>query len=212
MAAIKIKAKVRGKLGKSGRGKGNVAENLTAAGKICWRAKLLRPAANGKAVDWSFLLLPAEASAKLPSRGMVSVEGTFDGVGFHANLEPDGRGGHWLKVGKKLRAAAGAKVGDTVLLEIAPMKEVLEPRVPADLRKALAAADPRVRAVWADITPTARRDWIQWIDSAIQESTRLKRIANGCDMMAKGKRRPCCFDRSGMYSRSPSCPAAMDET
>ena len=35
-----------------------------------------------------------------------------------------------------------------------------------DLRKALVAAHPKVRAVWSDIAPVARRDWIQWIGSA----------------------------------------------
>ena len=62
-----------------------------------------------------------------------------------------------------------------------------------------------------DITAVARRDWIQWIESAKREETRLKRIETACDMLANGKRRPCCFDRAGMYSKSLSCPVA-DET
>ena len=37
------------------------------------------------------------------------------------------------------------------------------------------------------------------------------RIGKACDMLAKGKRRVCCFDRSGMYSKSMSCPVADDE-
>ena len=100
--------------------------------------------------------------------------------------------------------------GDDVSLEIAPVAEEPEPKVPADLRKALAAAHPKARAVWSDITPVARRDWIQWIESAKREETRLKRIENSCDMLAKGKRRPCCFDRSGKYSKSLSCPVAEE--
>src|SRR5258706_8323926 len=62
-----------------------------------------------------------------------------------------------------------------------------EPRAPADLRKALAAASQKARAVWSDITPVARRDWIQWIESAKRKETRLKRIESACDMLAKGK-------------------------
>ena len=182
------------------------------ASRIHFSATLLRPAASGKAVGWTFLTLPGEASAKLPSRGMTSVEGTFNGVAFGARLEPDGRGGHWLKVERKLREAAGAEAGDVVRLEIAPAAEEPEPRVPADLRKALAAANPKARAVWSEITPVARRDWIQWIESAKREETRVKRIASGCDMLAKGKRRPCCFDRSGMYAKSMSCPIADEKS
>ena len=181
-----------------------------ATSKIRFRATLLRPKATAKAVSWTFLILPKEASAKLPSRGMKSVEGTFNGLAFRATLEPDGKGGHWLKVDRKLREAAGAEAGDAVSLEIAPVAEEPEPRVPADLRKALAAAHPKARAVWSDITPAARRDWIQWIESAKREETRFKRIESACDMLTKGKRRPCCFDRSGMYAKSLSCPVADD--
>jgi hypothetical protein len=54
--------------------------------------------ATAKAVAWTFLTLPMEASVKLPSRGMASVEGTFNGLAFRATLQPDGHGGHWLKV------------------------------------------------------------------------------------------------------------------
>ena len=180
------------------------------ASKIHFSATLLRPVANAKAVTWTFLTLPKEASAKLPSRGMMSVEGTFNGLAYRGTLEPDGQGGHWLKVDRKLREAAGAAPGDVVSLEIAPVAVEPEPSVPADLRKALAAALTKARAVWSDITPVARRDWIQWIESAKREATRLKRIEIACDMLAKGKRRPCCFDRSGMYAKSFSCPVADD--
>jgi hypothetical protein len=181
-----------------------------AIAKIRFVATLHRPAGGVKGDDWSFLTLPMEASAKLPSRGMTSVEGTFNGADFQATLEPDGKGGHWLKVERQLREAACAEVGDEIALEIAPAAVEPEPRIPTELRKALAAAEAKARAAWSDITPVARRDWIQWIESAKREETRLKRIESACDMLAKGKRRPCCFDRSGMYDKSISCPVAEE--
>ncbi len=138
---------------------------------------------------------------------MTSVEGTINDFPFRATLEPDGQRGHWLKVNRKTREAAGADAGDVVTLEIVPTAVEPEPKVPADLRKAL-AADPKARALWSDITPIARRDWIQWIVSAKQPETRARRIANGCAMLASGKRRVCCFDRSGFYSKSLSRPEA----
>jgi hypothetical protein len=178
------------------------------APRICFKAKLCRPAESATAPPWSFLVLPKNASAKLPSRGTTAIEGTLNGFPFQATLEPDGQKSHWLKVDRELSEAAGAEAGDVVTLDIAPMAEEPEPAVPSDLRKALAAAAPKARALWSDITPVARRDWIHWIASARQPETRARRIKNACSMLAAGKRRVCCFDRSGFYSKSLSAPKA----
>ena len=181
---------------------------MDKAAKIPFKAKLQRPA-SPKGAAWSFLVLPAKASDRLPARSMVTVEGTFEGERFQATLEPDGQGSHWLKVDKALRERAGASVGDTVALEIAPVAEEPEPRVPADLRKAL-AANPAAKATWDDVTPVARRDWIHWITSGKKAETRVKRIATASDKLASGQRRACCFDRSGIYSKAFCAPEAAE--
>ena len=173
---------------------------------IRFKAKLFRPAESAKDGAWTFLTLPKNASATLSSRGMTAVEGTINRFPFQATLAPDGQKSHWLKVYRKLCEAAGAQAGDIVTLEIAPAAEDPEPTIPADLRKALATAAPKARALWSDIAPIARRDWIHWITSAKQPETRTRRIKNACSMLAAGKRRVCCFDRSGFYSKSLSAP------
>ena len=170
-----------------------------STGSISFKSKLLRPA-TPKGAEWTFLVLPAAASAKLPTRSMVTVEGSFAGQRFQATLEPDGQGSHWLKVDKALREAAGVAANDSVALEIAPVAEEPEPKVPADLHKAL-KANAAALATWSDITPVARRDWIHWITSGKKAETRTKRIEVACDKLASGSRRACCFDRSGMYSK-----------
>ncbi len=180
----------------------------TATTRICFKATLLKPASPQRA-SWTFLILPKSASAKLPSRSMTSVTGTLNGCTFRATLEPDGQRSHWLKVTGKLREAAGAAVGDTVALEITPADREPDPRVPADLRKALKAT-PEALELWREITPVARRDWIHWITSAKRPETRVRRVDNACDMLASGKRRVCCFDRSGIYSKGFSAPEAAD--
>ncbi|MDR7068635.1 hypothetical protein J2X02_001452 [Pseudoxanthomonas japonensis] len=171
----------------------------TSTAPIRFTATLRRPA-EPKVATWTFLVLPQAASAKLPARGMTTVEGTFAGQPFQATLEPDGVGSHWLKVEKALRTAAGVAAGDQVELVIAPVAEEPEPVVPPDIRKALTAA-PEAKAVWSSLTPVARRDWIHWITSGKKAETRVKRVATACDMLTSGKRRACCFDRSGMYSK-----------
>src|SRR5467141_4120704 len=73
-----------------------------------------------------------------------------------------------------------------------PAGEEPEPKVPTDLREALAAT-AMAKAQWRDLTPIARRDFISWIDSAKQLETRRRRIERACSMLAAGKRRPCCY-------------------
>jgi hypothetical protein len=105
---------------------------------------------------------------------MTAIEGTLNGFPFRATLEADGQKSHWLKVDRKPSEAAGAEAGDVVTLDIAQAAEEPEPAVPSDLRKALAAAAPKARALRSDLTPTARRDWIHWIISARQPETRAR--------------------------------------
>lgn len=162
---------------------------------IRFQAKLFRPDASEHFGSAVVLALPKSASAQLPSRGMTVVKGTLNGSHFRAVLEPDGKGSHWFKVDKALREAAKADVGDTIALTIEPTKDWPEPKVPADLEKAL-EANSKTHSVWLDITPMARWDWIRWIGAAKQTETRQRRINVACSKLRSGTRRPCCFNHT----------------
>jgi len=162
-----------------------------------FEAKLLRPAKPGSDTSWAFVVLPRDASEKLPRRGRTTVEGAINGQHFQATLEPDGQLSHWLKVSRGLYEGAGA------------VEKEPEPDIPADFQEALAAT-PEARKVWTDTTTIARLDWIHWITSAKQLKTRSKRIGDACDMLASGKKHVCCFDQSGYYSKAFRAPDAAD--
>lgn len=170
---------------------------------------MLRPANTGQDDAWSFLVLPKSASDRLPRRGRTTVAGTLNGHPFQATLEPDGQLSHWLKVSRTLREAAGAELGDTVLLEVAPVEKEPEPAVPGDLREALAAC-PQALTTWEAATTLARVDWIHWVESARQAKTRRRRIDNACDKLGAGEKRVCCFDPSGYYSKSLHAPRTAE--
>lgn len=68
--------------------------------------------------------------------------------------------------------------------------------LPKDLKDAL-AADAKAKAVWDDITPLAKNEWICWVTSGKKAGTRLIRIAKGLSKLRGGMRRPCCW---------PGCP------
>lgn len=145
--------------------------------------------------DWIILRLTDSASVQLPSRGLALVEGTINGVHSKIVLEPDGKGGHWFQVDSGLREAAGINAGDTVTVEVEPSKEWPEPEVPADLNQAL-ASDSKANALWVQITPMARWDWLRWIRATNNPETRSRRIEVALSKLKAGKRRPCCFNRN----------------
>jgi hypothetical protein len=151
--------------------------------------------------DWTILWLPEEASVQLPTRSMLMVKGTLNGVPFKTLLEPDGKYGpglkpsHWFRPDEELLKAAKAKSGDTVEVELEPSKDWVEPEVPEDLKKALSGS-PKAHDLWNDITPSARWDWIRWIRAVKTQETRDKHILVALDKLNKGMRRPCCFNRN----------------
>lgn len=176
-------------------------------GASIFETRLLRPAKPGTDDSWAFLVLPKSASDTLPRRGRTSVEGTLNGYPFQATLEPDGQFSHWLKVSRELREAAGAEFGDRVTVRVAAVDPEPEPQAPDDLQEALAAC-PAALATWKETTTIARIDWIHWVESAKQAKTRKSRVEGACDMLSSGKKRVCCFDQSGYYSKSFKPPQA----
>jgi hypothetical protein len=167
----------------------SIMKTTTAQQKINFEGKLT------KIGSWDLIMLPKEASSKLPSRGMVMVEGTINGIHFQRELEPDGKGGHWLRLDNAMIKAANTKLGETVKLEIEPSKEWPEPTIPEDLQRALQNA-PEAYKTWMDITPMSRWDWIRWIRATKNPETRKIRIEKTFSKFKSGIRRPCCFNRT----------------
>ena len=140
------------------------------------------------------LRLPDTASKDLPSRGQVAVHGTINGVEFQTVLEPDGDSGHWMRVDATQRQLAGISAGDDATLDIEVTKAWPEPSVPKDLATALEAADKHIQALWNEITPMARWEWVRWVNSTKNPETRERRVDVSISKMESGKRRPCCFN------------------
>lgn len=80
-------------------------------------------------------------------------------------------------------------------------------KMPADLRKAL-VAKPKVLALWEDITPLARNEFICWVENAKQIETRSRRIHRTREELLEGKRRPCCWVGCIHRTDKPISPSA----
>lgn len=64
--------------------------------------------------------------------------------------------------------------------------------LPPDLKKAL-RSDPKALALWEDITPLARNEWICWTISVKSPEKRREHVARVCSELKEGMRRPCCW-------------------
>jgi uncharacterized protein YdeI (YjbR/CyaY-like superfamily) len=76
-----------------------------------------------------------------------------------------------------------------------PQKEIaggVAHKLPMDLQKALVSS-PKALAVWENITPLARNEWICWIITVKTAETRQNHIKRTVTELAQGKRRPCCW-------------------
>lgn len=177
---------------------------MTRATGSRFETTLRRPAVQ-ETDGWAFVVLPKPISDIFPRRGRTSMQGTLNGHLFQATLEPDGQLSHWFRVPATLMTDADVTIGDTVTFDVAPAPSEQEPLVPPELGKVFDTSLP-ARETWAATTTVARIDWIHWIESAKQDKTRLKRVADAGDMLASGKKRVCCFDPSGYYSKSLNAP------
>ena len=63
--------------------------------------------------------------------------------------------------------------------------------VPKDLREAL-VSDPQALALWEDITPLARNEWICWVTFVKKNETRKDHVRRTVSELKEGMRRPCC--------------------
>jgi len=64
--------------------------------------------------------------------------------------------------------------------------------VPEDLRKKL-TSDKKALAIWEDITPLARNEWICWVISVKRPETRKQHVERVRTELLEGMRRPCCW-------------------
>lgn len=132
--------------------------------------------------------LPLDISGQLSARSMALGQATLAGQSFLAQLEPDGRGGHWMALPAGLNLPSGQPVPVHLTLpEQWPEPDML----PAFLARLTAAG---LADFWAGITPKAKWEWFRWMRDTKSDATRDKRIGVAVDKLRKGMRRPCCFN------------------
>ena len=88
-----------------------------------------------------------------------------------------------------------AKLAETAPV---PRKPKHAPKPPPDLHPDFAAAlstNPAAKTTLDGFSPSARRDYLEWIADARQDATRVTRIATAIEWLAEGKKRNWKYER-----------------
>jgi len=112
---------------------------------------------------------------------------------FQATLIPTGDGRHRIYLNTQVRKAAGVGRGDrvAVTLVVDPALRTRQVPLPPDLREAL--VDEGVLEAWESLPPGKREHILKWIEQAVHEATRAKRV--GAAVVEAHARREKNIDR-----------------
>jgi len=152
--------------------------------EFSFKAVLIRPEGVG---TWTYLNIPQEVTDAFGSKGQVKVKGTVNRCPFRSTALPHGDGTHYLVVGKDIRDQIHAIQGDTVSVTIELDLSSRQVELPKDVEGAL-YENPLAKEVFEQLALSHQKEYINWISSARQESTRKRRIAKTLEMLAQGKK------------------------
>jgi uncharacterized protein YdeI (YjbR/CyaY-like superfamily) len=128
-----------------------------------------------------FIEIPERVSRAIGRRGPVPVVSTINGkTEFRASIVPVGGGRHRLQLNARVRSEVGIEPGDrlTAVLRVDKMPQA--DRVPHDLDRAL--RDSGALEAFGTFPAGKRSHIIRWIEEAVGERTREKRIAKGVEV------------------------------
>jgi hypothetical protein len=122
--------------------------------------------------------VPAAVSRAIGVRGNVSVLVRANGgAPFHGTLLPRGGGRHRMLVNHEARGGAGA--GSRLAIELRVEERTRDVVIPEDLEVAL--RDEGVLGAWESLPPGKREHILRWIEEAVHEATREKRVARAVE-------------------------------
>lgn len=131
---------------------------------------IIRDAGGGGA----FVIVPFDVE-KTFGKKRVPVHATIDGISYRGTLVRMGSPEHLLIVRKDIRRTIGKEIGDEVNIAVWEDTDERTVDIPPDLRAALEAA-PDANARFEKLAYTHRREYVQHINDAKKEETRLRRI------------------------------------
>jgi hypothetical protein len=135
---------------------------------------------------WTHLDVPFGVEEVWGTRARIAVCGTVNGFPFRSSLFPRGKGAFYMAFTKAMQEGAKARAGDTVSVVMQPDTAPRTVSVPAYLKKALQAA-PAQDKLFAALSYSHRKEYVDWIDQAKKPETRAARIEKMLKMLSAKK-------------------------
>jgi len=133
----------------------------------------------------AFIKIPFDVEAAFGKK-RVKVKTTIEGEPYRGSLARMGEPCHILGILKSIREKVGKGISDEIEVTL---EEDLEPRVvevPEDLAQAL-AQDSDAAAIFQRLSFSHQKEYVTWIESAKQETTRRDRIAKTIEKLKQPK-------------------------
>ncbi len=140
----------------------------------------------GEKTGWTYIHIPAEKAQLLKPKNKKSfrVKGKLDNVSIkQVALLPMGEGDFIMALKKDLLKKLGRRKGETLIVELEEDKS--EKILSADLMECL-ADDKEAITNFNKLSPSHQHYYSNWIESAKTPETKVKRIAQALNGLAKG--------------------------
>ncbi len=134
-------------------------------------------------LGWVIARIPFDAAKAWGTRGQLRVKGEINGFAFGTTLFPDGNGGHFLLVNKKLQSGGKTRTGMTAKFQLVP--DLAPPKAvetPEELLRELSQSK-RLLKFYESLSKSIRKYIVQWVAEGKQQETRVRRAQQLAERM-----------------------------
>jgi hypothetical protein len=135
---------------------------------------------------WCYVVVSGIPANKKRKFGFVRVSGTIDDFELEKyNLMPIKTGDLFLPIKAEIRKAIKKKEGDTI--HVILFEDNTPLKVPKELMDCL-KEEPKALKTFKDLSDAEQKQYLDWIYSAKREETKVERIANAINRLARGEK------------------------
>lgn len=124
---------------------------------------------------WVIMRVPFDVAKRWGKRGQLRVLGEINGFSFRSTLFPNGKGGHFMIVNKKMQSGGKTAPGLTAKFRLVPDTSPREATPPAKELLLELKQSRRLVKFYESLPDSWRNDMAKWIAQCKQEETRKRR-------------------------------------